>query len=131
MSGGFEEALRRGDEQVFDDVTLENQVAQTDGSGDPLLDEHGNIKWADKTTTDVPGEISTRGTPNYTRRADGIDTEVDAIVWISDPNVTFTSGEDSRTQKATRVVVNGRRYKVLEVYDERNGRLRGHVQVES
>lgn len=127
---GFNRALQRGDDQLFDDITLENQVAKTDTNGETLLDEHGNIRWEDKTTTDVSGEVTTRGQSTFARRASGIDRDIDAIIWISDPSVTFTSAEDIRTQKATRISAIGKTFKVREVFDEQNGRLRGHVEVE-
>lgn len=126
----FEYALTRGDARLFADVDVVNQSAKTDANGDPVRDSHGNIEWASKSTTTVPGEITYRGTPGFQRRADGLDTDIDCLVWVSDDAVTFTDGSDDETTRATRVDADGETYRVVDVFDERNGRRRAHCEKE-
>lgn len=127
MSSVFERVTRRGDNSLLDDVTLKNQQAVVDGSGDPTLDEHGNIVWDEPVTSQVAGEIVYRGDPQFSRRADGIDRNVTAMIWVSDPDVIFTDANNDRSRRATRVVEDDVTYVIREVFDEKNGRRRGHA----
>jgi hypothetical protein len=130
VTDAFDRAVRRGDSRLFDDVTLRNQTAETDANGDPERDAHNNIVWAGATETATPGEIVYRGTPQFARRVDGIDADVDVVVWISNPDVTFTDGAGDETRRATRIRADGQTYRLMDTFDERNGRRRGHGELE-
>jgi len=130
MTDTFDRAVRRGDSRLFDDVTLRNQTAETDATGAPERDAHNNIEWAGATETATPGEIVYRGTPQFARRADGVDADIDIIVFVSDPDVTVTDGSDDEAQRATRIEADGKTYRLMDVFDERNGRRRGHGMLE-
>lgn len=130
MTDAFDRAVARGDSRLFDDITLRNQSAKTDSNGDPVRDDGGNIEWAPETETTAAGEITYRGTPSFERRADGVDTDLDAFIWVSDDSVTFTDGSEDETQRATRVKADGKTYKITDVFDERNGRRRAFAELE-
>lgn len=136
MSNAFERAVQRGDKRLFQDVTARNQSAETDANDDPVLDSHGNIVWSDAVETSVPGEIVYRGTPEFQRRADGIDDEIDVVVWLEDAvgygeeygvlygGLLATDGSESEAQRATRILADGETYVIRDTFMERNGRLR-------
>jgi hypothetical protein len=110
-------------------LTLRNQSAKTDNNGDPVRDDHGNIEWDSITTTDVTGEIVFRGTPEFERRADGVDSNIDVVAFFDDSE-TVTDGSDDEATRATRIDDNGVRYVVRETFDEDNGLIRAHGERE-
>lgn len=108
-------------------VTLVNQSAQTDNSGNPKRDSYNNIKWDSKTTTDTTAELVYRGSKQFSHRADGIDKDIDVIAWLSsDDSSNVTTGEDDDATRATRIKANGERYVVRDVFDDADGQLRCH-----
>jgi hypothetical protein len=110
-------------------VTVSNQSADTDGNGDTVRDDHGNIVWATATTTDVSAEIVQRGEPAFARRADGVDTDVDALIFVKN-SVTIRDGESDEALRATRIDASGESYVVRDVHDENNGLVRAHAAKE-
>lgn len=127
MNDVFKRAVQRANDRLGRSITLVNQSAQTDASGDPQRDEYNDIQWASESTTDTTGELVYRGTPGFDRRADGIDQNIDVIAWVSDADsADITSGEDDEATRATRIEVDGERYVVRDTIDEDNGMIRAH-----
>jgi len=114
------------------DVTLVNQQAKLDANGDPQRHpDHGDVRWASEQTRQVKAEIVYRGTPRFERLASGVDEEIMMLCWVSDEHAdAFTSGDDSETVRATRVVDGQARYVVRNVMDEVNGLMLGQGAME-
>jgi len=132
MSDAFTRAVRRGDRRLFEDVTVVNQRAQQDATGDRTRDSHGNIVWQAPDTTAVAAEIVYRGSPQFSARADSVDADIDAMVFVpadaSDgQHVSDGGAEDVR---ATRIEDDGDRYVVRDTFHEDNGRIRCHCRKE-
>ena len=103
-------------------VTLING---TNPTRDP---DHGDIRW-EKDRTEAVAEIAYRGEPSFSKRADGVATSLEAIVWV-DSSESVTAGSDDDTSRATRIDVGGSTLVVRDVFDEDNGLLRCHCEVE-
>jgi len=119
-------AARRTLDRLADEVTLRNQTATTDANGDPIRDDHGNIEWASATETTVPSRVIMRGQPTFSRRADGIDDEIEGIALVSDQE-TVRDGSGGDADRATRITYGGETYAVRDVFDDSNGLLRAHL----
>ena len=126
MTSAFELTAKRGDAEIFDNITVKNWSAQTEDD-EIVLDQHGNIVWDEPVVEEVPGEVTYRGEPSFARRADGIDKDTSAIAWVSD-NVTITTGKDDRATRATRIEADATTYVVRELFTERNSRIRAHLK---
>lgn len=125
----FNRAAKRSLNRLGRDVTLVNQSAQVDGSGDPERDDYGDIEWDTEQTSSITAELVSRGTPQFDRRADGIDDTTDIVAWVDDSE-TITDGSESGATRATRLEVTGERYVVRETFDEDNGLIRAHGEKE-
>jgi hypothetical protein len=142
MSDAFTRAVQRGDKRLFEDVTVVNQRAQQDATGDPTRDSHGNIVWRAPDTTAVAAEIVYRGSPQFSARADSVDTDIDAMVFVP-ADAAYGSGVYGRGVygryvsdggaediRATRIEDDGDRYVVRDTFHEDNGRIRCHCRKE-
>lgn len=92
-------------------------------------DDHGDVHWQDESRTETTIEIARRGEPAYQRRADGIEVDVDALLWVFD-DAPVTDGADDDETAATRVEIGPEIYVVRDLYDEDNGLYRCHCSKE-
>lgn len=96
-------------------VTLVNQEAQTDGSGNIVRDSYNDPEWKDPTQTGTKASLVQRGTPDFAKRADGVSEEIDVIVRL-DPNDPVTDGSDDEGTKATRIELDSATYVIRSSY---------------
>lgn len=129
-NGGWDD-LFRGTTHSFLDrtgkpVRLSTQVQTgTDPDyGDPIVETRH---------TETVAEIIYRGTPQFSRRYEGVSQEIDAVAWIKD-DVEIEIGtvaEPNTTRDASRLRVltetdGGQLLTVYRRVDERNGKIRLH-----
>jgi hypothetical protein len=96
-------------------------------------DSQGDYEWgAADTETTTPAEIVVRGTPSFDRRADGVSDDIQAFVWLSS-DVPVSDGEHTTDDSGTEILIRASqiidprtddRYRVDELFDERNGKYR-------
>lgn len=92
--------------------------------GDPIVETHH---------TDTVAEVIYRGTPQFSRRYEGVSQEITAVAWIKD-DVEIDIGtvaEPNPTREASRLRVltekdGGQLLTVYRRVDERNGKIRLH-----
>lgn len=101
-------------------ATLANQEAQTDANGDIIRDSYNDPEWKSPSETVTKATLVQRGAPNFTKRADGVSEDIDAIVRL-DSSESVTDGGDSDGTKATRIKAGGATYVVRSEYITSDG----------
>lgn len=103
-----------------DDVTLVTQMVV---DHDP---DHGTPIY-DDVEVETKAEVVVRGTPQFDRRIDGIDSSVVAVAWVADTIDEIYTGSESDVDGPTLVETETHSYVVHNWFDEGNGKLRLHL----
>lgn len=136
----FRDQLTRGVLQLHDTVGREvDLVNATNPTRDP---DHNDIRWTDEDRTTVKGEVVESGTPEFERLASGVDSNVDAMIYVpsqaaygaaygTDYGAPLTTGSGDQTTPATCIEVDGITFVVRETIPTGTGRTRCHCVKES
>lgn len=123
----FDRAARRSLDRLGRDVDLVNPTtAQRDS-------DYGDVFWSSSNTSTTSAELVRRGQPSFDKRADGVDENIDVMVWVSTAE-TVRTGEGDDTTAATRVDTDQdgtTDLVVRDIFDEDNGLYRLHCKEES
>lgn len=131
IGGGEWDDLFRGTTHSFLEYTgkpvrisTRVQVGTDPDYGDPIVENHH---------TETVAEVVYRGTPQFSRRYEGVSQEIDAVAWIKDDVAIDigTEAEPNSTREASRLRIlseidGGQLLTVYRRVDERNGKVRLH-----
>lgn len=120
----IDEYTREPAEMLLDmageDVTLVTQVVDYyDDYNDPVYTEN---------RISTKAEIVVRGTPQFERRLDGVDSDVTAVAFVMDEHRdVIHTGDESDTDGPTTLETETHQYTIHNWFDENNGKLRLHL----